>query len=68
MTNNSVIVYDEKNESVRSLAVKFISDKGIKKTFIANKCNIGNTSFSLFLNKKRMLTDINLEAIRKFIK
>jgi len=67
-TNNPVIEYDEKNESIRTVLMNFISDRGIKQTFIANKCSISNTSLSMFLNKKRMLTDIDLEMIMVFIK
>ncbi|MEC4565375.1 hypothetical protein L8C07_05410 [Paenibacillus sp. CMAA1739] len=41
--------------TLRERTLQLISDKGIKKSFIAGKLSISNSLFSLFINGKQPL-------------
>ena len=65
---NPEIIYDEKNEYVRVKLLEHIESKGTKQNFFAKKCKLSSCSISLFLNKKRMLTDMHLELLLSLVK
>lgn len=65
--SNPEIEYDQKNESVRVELLKFIKDRGIKQSWVAGKCNLSSCSISLYLNKRRMLTDMHLDIIKNLM-
>lgn len=53
--------------TLRGRTLQLISDKGIKKSFIAGKLNISNSLFSLFINGKQPLQKPEIIKLEELI-
>lgn len=51
-----------------SLRVKdLLNEYGLKQNFVADKCHIQRTSFSMFMHRKLALSDRQLRCIAEFV-
>jgi Arc/MetJ-type ribon-helix-helix transcriptional regulator len=55
------------NDVVRDGLELFLQKYGIKNKWVSQQINLSETSLSLFLNKKRILTQNNLQKIHNLI-
>ncbi|SEN49086.1 hypothetical protein SAMN04487895_101691 [Paenibacillus sophorae] len=53
--------------TLRERTLILIQDKGIKKTFIANKLNISNSLFSMFIHNKQPLQKPQIAKLEALI-
>lgn len=53
--------------TLRERTIQLISDRGIKKSFIASKLSISNSLFSLFINGKQPLQQPEIIKLEAFI-
>lgn len=53
--------------TLRERTLQLISDKGIKKSFIAGKLSISNSLFSLFINGKQPLQKPEIIKLEELI-
>ena len=64
---NQIVQYPIEAERVRLDLIKYLSNRGVMQSWVANKCKLSNCSISLFLSSKRLLVPDKLKIIESII-